>query len=411
MTKAFMVLGGENSTNASASADGASTKIYLGDAAGRGGADLRAVGAQVKTKVYLGAPTGPAIARDLPTVGRQVGSRSLRILLSYHYYKDEDLDALLSSCFGDLGIELDVFADSGAYSAYTCGQPIDVVAYIAWVNRWKHWFKAVAGPDAIGDPVASTSATEKMLGEVVGVPVLPTFHVGEDWKWLDYWQSKVDYMAFGGMVPYTRQRPLLTAWLKKAFARLVPGMRVHGFGLTTWPLLLAYPWYSVDSSSWTAGFRYAQLYLFDQRRGRMVEVKMGQRQSILTNIKLLAEYNLRPSQVLASGYDRDLLCGACIESWQRAEEWLTQRRIYLCASLPDGRGGARANGTGTKTFLSCGSSVSDPKHSTSHASAVGRGVKTYLSCGSVPIDGAPNRPEGIARGRARYLLKSSPEES
>lgn len=322
-------------------------KIYLGDALGGGGKDLASM------KVYLGAETNARSGggQDMKADGLHVSgekvktylainntndppgvasgakpTRPLRILLSYHYYKDEDVGGLLDSCFP--GVEVDVFADSGAFSAFTVGEPIDPGKYTAWVNRWKSKFTVAAGPDVIGDAKATAKATERMLGQVSGIPVLPTFHVGEDWKWLDYWTKKVDHLAFGGMVPYTRRRSLLAGWLVKAWKRIPEGTKVHGFGLTTWPLMLQFPWHSVDSSSWTAGFRYAQLQLFDQTKGRMVEIAMRDPKSLLAGARVLAQYGLRPSDVRADGYDRVRLCGVCVESWQRVEEWIS-RRIYL----------------------------------------------------------------------------------
>jgi hypothetical protein len=193
--------------------------------------------------------------------------RPLRILLSWHYYRDDDIDALLDECFGDLNVELDVFADSGAFSAFTVGKAIDPVEYASWVNRYAHRFSAAAGPDVIGDPAETYRATVEMKKTVTAIPVLPTFHVGEDWDWLDKCCQLSDHIALGGMVPYTRRRKLLGAWLTKAFGKIPEHVKVHGFGLTTWPLLLAFPWYSVDSSSWTAGFRYAALQRSTRRAG------------------------------------------------------------------------------------------------------------------------------------------------
>lgn len=274
--------------------------------------------------VQLGTwPDSKGAQSSSATDGRAAGrSYPLRILVSYHYFKDEDLDATFEKHFQ--GLEVDCFADSGAFSAHTLGEPIDVAAYIAWVKRWQHRFSAVAGPDVIGDAAATTRETERMLAAVSGVPVLPVFHVGEPWEYLERWaRSGLEYMAFGGMVPYTRNKPVLDAWVTKAFSIVPSTMRVHGFGMTTWSLLKKHPWYSVDSSSWTSGFRYAQLSLFDDQRGRFTEIKMGDPKSILSQRSLLESYGLRPADVRAHAYDRDRLCAACVDAWQRAERWLT----------------------------------------------------------------------------------------
>lgn len=285
-------------------------------------------------KLYIGDAGGDA-GRDLAAIGQEVGKAvkpGLRLLLSYHYYKEEDLDALLATYFP--GVKVDIFADSGAYSAYSVGATVDLDAYITWVSRWKHLLTCASAPDVIGDPVASSRFTERMLDSITGLPVLPVFHVGEPWSYLERWASRVGYMALGGMVPYTRKRSLLGAWLTRAFGIIPKETRVHGFGMTTWSLLLGYPWYSVDSSSWTAGFRYGSLMLFDEQRGRFITISMSTKGDLLANARLMESYGIRPPQMTSRGFDRNLLCGVSIRAWQRAEAWLTARMgmggCYLC---------------------------------------------------------------------------------
>jgi hypothetical protein len=56
------------------------------------------------------------------------------------------------------------------------------------------------------------------------------------------------------MVPISS--PQLRIWLDRIWGKYLthpdgtPKVRVHGFGLTSVPLMARYPWYSVDSSSW-----------------------------------------------------------------------------------------------------------------------------------------------------------------
>ena len=313
------------------------SRIYLGLAHG---------GTGNRESNTAGAPG--QIARSLE--GKTLPLPTLRILLSYHYYRDEHLDDLLKECFGDMPI--DVFADSGAYSAATLGKPIKEEDYIAWVQRWKHHFTAVSAPDVIGDPEATTAATERMLQQVTGVPVLPVFHVGEPWHYLERWcaDPRIDYLALGGMVPYTRELRLLNAWLVKAFGIIPREKKVHGFGLTTWSLLLRHPFYSVDSSSWTAGFRFASLQLFDTRRGRFEVVAMGQKNELLKHARLLEGYGIRPTEARAGSYDRDQIVAVAVQSWQRAEEWLTAKKqgtvaAYMsCGANPGGPNAKAASG-------------------------------------------------------------------
>lgn len=290
------------------------------------GGDPRDISKSMKLFLSTGRDYG-----DVPRLGEAAKvspfKRPIRLLLSYHYYKQNNLDELLRECFD--GVPIDIFADSGAYSAASLGETVDPQEYIKWVEKWQHHFSAVSAPDVIGDPIASTRETEVMLKAGLQVKVLPVFHVGEDWKWLRYWndRTEIDYMALGGMVPHAKNSKLIDAWLSRCFKILRPDLRVHGFGMTSWPALKKWPWFSVDSSSWTAGFRYARLKLFDNKRGDMMDVNMRDNKDLLVNGELIRGYGLAAKELISQTYDRDVLCGVCVESWQRAEAWLEQARI------------------------------------------------------------------------------------
>ena len=283
-------------------------------------------------RVFLtGQTNGGERPADVRAATEATGPRPVRLLLSYHYFRDADLDAILGEF---TGASLDVFADSGAYSAWSVGARVEPAAYTDWVRRWQHWFGLVAGPDVIGDAAATAQETRTMREALPDVCVVPTFHVGEPWPVLEAYAKEYPYLALGGMVPYTRQRALLGAWLDKAFRLLPAGKKVHGFGLTTWELLLRYPWASVDSSSWTAGFRFGSLALFDRQRGRFVTISMKDRNSLLDNRLLLHEYGLSAPGASGRTYDRDKMVVACVRAWQAAEEYLTTKRVFLVARAP-----------------------------------------------------------------------------
>ena len=199
-----------------------------------------------------------------PKRGADREHMKLRILLSYWYYKDTDLDALFVKYFTEP--YPDVFADSGGFSAMTQGAAIQWQEYAAWVKRWAHLFCTHANLDAIGDP-AKTAQNQKHL-EDAGLTPLPVFHVGSDFKHLEAYIDKYPYIALGGMVPHLRYTDRIMPWLVKCF-KLAQGRSVfHGFGATNWTVVKSLPWYSVDSSSWGSGFRFGQVPVFDAQRGK-----------------------------------------------------------------------------------------------------------------------------------------------
>ena len=57
----------------------------------------------------------------------------MRALLSYHYYKNTDLEKLAAALSAS-NTPVDIMADSGAFSAFTLGEVIDINKYAEWVR-------------------------------------------------------------------------------------------------------------------------------------------------------------------------------------------------------------------------------------------------------------------------------------
>src|SRR5580765_8973464 len=68
-----------------------------------------------------------------------------------------------------------LFLDSGAFGAFTRGQPIDLKAYCEYVKARADRFFPVACLDVIGDWRASAHNWDLMRAE--GVNAMPTFHM------------------------------------------------------------------------------------------------------------------------------------------------------------------------------------------------------------------------------------------
>ncbi len=187
-----------------------------------------------------------------------------KILASFHYLSDlKRVSKAINTLEKLQGTEL--FLDSGAFSAYTQGSVINLQEYIDFVKMEEEQFTIVANLDSIGDPKQTWKNQKEM--EKQGIDALPCFHVGEDIKWLRKYIKKYDYIALGGMVPYAKKSRVLTEWLDTVFKDhicgddLMPRVKVHGFGLTNRRLMMRYPWYSVDSSSWVNKSRGGEIFV------------------------------------------------------------------------------------------------------------------------------------------------------
>lgn len=171
------------------------------------------------------------------------------ILGSYHYF--ERHPEYLRECM-EKG--MDVFVDSGAFSAENKGAKIDIDEYCHFIKETK--CGTYAGLDVIGDSKA-TKENQEYMERVYGLTPIPTFHMGSDPIALREMFGKYPYIALGGLVlSGGRERYCDEIW--GMILRECPKLRVHGFGMTNFELMERYPWYSVDSSSYKSGRRYGR---------------------------------------------------------------------------------------------------------------------------------------------------------
>lgn len=167
-------------------------------------------------------------------------------LESYHYiHRQRQVDRIRAE-----GIK--VFLDSGAFSAFTQGVEIDIGEYCDYIHKNDDIILFPSVLDAIGDAEGTWKNQEEM--ERRGTNPLPCFHYGEPLDLLRHYVANYDYITIGGMVPISTVQ--LKVWLDDIWRDILcdasgtPKTKVHGFGLTSLPLMMRYPWYSVDSSTW-----------------------------------------------------------------------------------------------------------------------------------------------------------------
>lgn len=278
----------------------------------------------------------------------------LRILTSFHYHRNTDLDSFSERLGGDV----DLFADSGAYSAYASGAEIVLDDYIAWLHRWAHLFGTRANLDVIGDP-AGTAENQRILTEA-GLKVLPVFHLGEPFGVLESLCEEHDYVALGGLVPYlaagaaNANRRQMTSWMVKChlIARK-HGTVFHGFGCTGSLFLRDLPFYSADSSSYFFGRKFGLSYLWDERHLAMRSVHFRNPVDVGRWQHLFRKHGLEPGQLVDPTY---MMPGTANFDEHRVEITVASLRAYMMmersmvarhhVGAPDG-----AQDTGTKIYF------------------------------------------------------------
>jgi hypothetical protein len=195
-------------------------------------------------KVYLAGEFGSDTQRHMK-----------RRLFSYWYHHDGDRPSK-EVIVADEKYKLDLFLDSGAFTAFTKGVDIRIEDYGAYVRNVQHRFTVCASLDMIGDAAKSYDNLKAL--ESMGCKVAPVFHAREDVRWLvKYLDEGYDYILIGGMVP--ESTPWLRSWLDHLFTKYLSlpdgtaRVMLHGFGLTDQELMFRYPFFSVDSTSWLSG--------------------------------------------------------------------------------------------------------------------------------------------------------------
>jgi hypothetical protein len=146
--------------------------------------------------------------------------------------------------------KIKVFLDSGAFSVGSGKAKVTLDSYIDFIKKHEQYIEVYANLDVIGD-AEKTLGNQKYM-EDKGLRPLPTFHINEPFKYLEYYLENYDYIALGGVAKVRNRRK----WLDYVFTNYLtdkggrPLVKVHGFGVTEVSLIARYPWFSVDSISW-----------------------------------------------------------------------------------------------------------------------------------------------------------------
>lgn len=184
----------------------------------------------------------------------QLESVIKRRLFSYYYHNDKVGGILDKEVRASIALQHELFLDSGAYSAFTKKETISIKEYGTFILKHGHNFAVKANLDDIGDTGPKSWENMKAL-ESMGCNVFPVFHFDDDYRYLTKMLDEgYPFMALGGLVGASTKK--LMEWLDHVWANYLvdskghPRTNVHGFGLTSFPLMFRYPWYSVDSSSW-----------------------------------------------------------------------------------------------------------------------------------------------------------------
>lgn len=158
---------------------------------------------------------------------------------------------------------IDLFMDSGAFSAVSYNKPIVLWDYIEFLHEYYDIISHYVVLDIIGD-AEKTWENQKIM-EDTGLSPIPVYHIEDDIRFL-YKCLEYPFFALGGMAGGTSTNAR-KSFLDKCFEIIcdtpdnLPKRPVHGFGIMSPELIVKYPFYSVDTSSYVDYSQYAMLLI------------------------------------------------------------------------------------------------------------------------------------------------------
>jgi len=149
------------------------------------------------------------------------------------------------------------FLDSGAFSAFSKGEQINIDKYIEYIYRYKDKITAYANLDDKSS--AEITLQNQRYIEQAGLTPVPVYHFGEEKKYLDYYINNYGYLALGGIAGADTSSDTLYNWCSRI--KKIKDIKIHLFGITDFVALKKLSIYSCDSTSWLAGGRFGTIYL------------------------------------------------------------------------------------------------------------------------------------------------------
>jgi hypothetical protein len=158
----------------------------------------------------------------------------------------------------------------------------DTCAFFDYMDDYAHFVKTYrvaidyySNCDVIPNPDLSWR-NQQYLEECHKLSPVPVIHYTTPVSWIEFYIDRgYPYIALGGLVGSTKHRGSHD-WLHRAFEIICdtpdrkPRVRTHGFGVTSYDLLLKFPWYSVDSSTWTKLGAYGAILVPHRRGGKFI---------------------------------------------------------------------------------------------------------------------------------------------
>lgn len=154
-----------------------------------------------------------------------------------------------------------VVLDSGAFTAWTKGKPVDLGRYLAFIEEHGHRYAWIAALDAIGDwrgSIENWTAMLDRLPAALAAKVVPVFHEGEPVEVLDTYCERAPLVGLGRTEGRNSKQKTFAFY--DACFNAHPEGRFHAFGNGSPDTLECYPFASFDCTTWERDATYTQTH-------------------------------------------------------------------------------------------------------------------------------------------------------
>lgn len=184
----------------------------------------------------------------------------------------------------------EVVLDSGAFTAWQTGKPVDIVEFAEWVDAQRATNPLVTEVftlDVIGGDWRESLANTEYLWKR-GIQAIPVFHVGEPLDVLKALAKDYPKISLGGAVGYRKR----DEWAALCFKAVWP-KKMHGLGYgetSLWKL----PFHTIDNSSWAFGpSKFGDFHSLKTKQIRGKRVSIGTH-----NVRCEIDFYVREEQRL-----------------------------------------------------------------------------------------------------------------
>lgn len=196
--------------------------------------------------------------------------------------------------------------DSGAFSAWSIGESVDIDAYADWAAEVKETYADVLAVnlDVIPGEMGRTSTKKERVEGMrkslknadylrsKGLNVMEVFHQDEPETFLN---DLLDRLPIGGTLGISPRNdvahPRRIAWQKAVLSKIMNKVkspaaipRMHGLAVTSKDMLTAFPYFSVDSSTFSSPYRYGTYLNEDVKSVTIADEFLGKSPSMGTGL-------------------------------------------------------------------------------------------------------------------------------